>query len=174
VEVAEAEATAAVSAAAVDFTAVVAFTVAASAAVDFAAVTSVAAGFTAVDFAAAGFAEADFAEIGFIMATSTTGFSSLTVMETRSFTIHIHTTDIIPTVTTPTTIIRMAMVTVIIRTAMDTVVFVAAGMAFIGAVFTAVALMPTVLTVMAPTVINDSYNEDVHQCRAAHTKADPL
>jgi hypothetical protein len=108
------------------------------------------------------------------MATSTTGFSSLTAMETRSFTIHIHTTDIIPTVTTPTTIIRMAMVTVIIRTAMDTVVFVAAGMAFIGAVFTAVALMPTVLTVMAPTVINDSYNEDVHQCRAAHTKAGPL
>ena len=155
--------------AAVDSMAEAAFMVAASVAVDFAAAASAVPGFTAADFGAM-----DFTEIALTMATSTTGFSSLTAMETRSFTIHIHTTDIIPTVTTPTTIIRMAMVTVIIRTAMDTVVFVAAGMASIGTVFTAVALMPTVLTVMAPTVINDSYNEDVHQCRAAHTKAGPL
>ena len=163
-----AEVTAAASAA-VGFTAVAVFMVAASAAVDFAAVTSVAAGFTAVDFAPAGFAEADFAEIGFIMATSTTGFSSLTAMETRSFTIHIHTTDIIPTVTIPTIIIRMAMVTVITRMAMDTVVFVAAGMAFIGAVFTAVALMVVPLTAMAPVAVDDSYNEPIYQCSAEYS-----
>jgi hypothetical protein len=103
------------------------------------------------------------------MATSTTGFSSLTAMETRSFTIHIHTTDIIPTVTIPTIIIRMAMVTVITRMAMDTVVFVAAGMAFIGAVFTAVALMVVPLTAMAPVAVDDSYNEPIYQCSAEHS-----
>ena len=137
------------------------------------------AGFTVVDFAAAGFAAVDFAaagfaEIGFIMVTSTTGFSSLTALETRSFTIPIHPMDIIPTVTIPTTIIRMAMVMVIILTVTGTVVFAAAGMAFMAAVFMAAALMPTVLTVIDHAIIVNLYNEDFYQRRGAHTKADPL
>src|SRR5215475_1652251 len=116
--------------------------------------------FTAVDFvgaasAAAGFTVADFAEvasteIGFAIITSTTGFSSLTTLETHSFTIPIHTTDIIPTV-----IIRMA-------TAMDTVVFAAGafetftGMPFITVAFTAVALMAAALTAMPHAAVDDS------------------
>src|SRR6476469_5069051 len=101
---------------------------AASAAVDFAAV----AVFMAVAFAAAGFAAVDFTEIGFIMATSTIGFSSLTALETHSFTIPIHITAITHMAT--------------ILTATDTVVFGAAAlatlvlavMAFMAVVFTAV------------------------------------
>src|SRR5215831_3158315 len=80
-----------------------------------------------VGFAAAVFAAEDFTVIGFTIVTSMTGFSSLTTLETRSFTIPIHTTDIIPTAIILMTIIRMAMVMVIILTAMDTVVFAAAA-----------------------------------------------
>jgi hypothetical protein len=135
-----------------------------------AAAASAAVDFTAVAFAAAGFTVVDFTEIGFTMATSTIGFSSLTTLGTRSFTIPIHITDIIPTV-----IIRMAT----ILTAMDTVVFGAAafatlifaGMAFMAVVFTGVALMP--LTAMAPVAVDDdSYNEPSYRANARYTKAD--
>ena len=88
------------AASAVDFTAVAAFMAAASPAVAFTAAAS-----QAVDFAAVGVSRrVDFTEIGFTIATSTTGSSSLAALETRSFTIPIHTTDIIPTA-----IILMAM-----------------------------------------------------------------
>jgi len=113
---------------------------------------------TEVAFAAAGFAGVDFTEIGFTMATSTTGFSSLTALETRFLTIHIH----IPTATIPTAIIR----TVIILMVTDTVAFV--EMAFAMATFTAVVFTVVALTVMARTAValtevDDSYNEPVYQ-----------
>jgi hypothetical protein len=156
----------------VDF-AVAGFTAAHFAAVGFATVGCTPMDFTAADFTAPGFAAIDFTEIGFTMATSTTGSSSLTTLEIRSFTIPIHTTDIIPTITIPTAIIRMAT----ILTAMATVVFAAAGfatftgMAFMAVAFTAMALTAAALTAMAPAAIDDSYNEHVHQYRAAYTKA---
>ena len=145
--------------AAVDFTAVAGFMAAASVVVDFAA----------AGFAAAAFAVVDFTEIGFTMAISTIGFSSLTTLETRSFTIPIHITDIIPTV-----IIRMAT----ILTAMDTAVFGAAafatlifaGTAFMAVVFTGVALMP--LTAMVRAAVDDSHNEPIYRGNARYTKAD--
>jgi hypothetical protein len=139
----------AVVTAAADFTAVGAFMVAASAAVVAFIVVS-----RAVVFGAASTAE-DFTEIGFTMATSTNGPSSLAALETRSPTIPIHTTDIIPTATIPTAIIRMA----IILTAMDMVVFAAAGFAamdFTAAVFTGAALMPVDLTAVVREAIGDS------------------
>ena len=177
--------TAAVASGAVDFTAAAGF----MAAVDFMAVPSVAVVFatgafaavlTAVAFATTAFAAAltvvafagvAFAAIGSTMATSTTGSSSLTALETRSFTIPIHTMDI-----TPTAIIRMA----IILTVTDTVALVEMAFAmatFTAVVFKAAAFMAVVftavaLTAMAPLAIDDSYNEHVHQCRAGCTKAD--
>ena len=76
------------------------------------------------------------AAIGFTIATSTTGFSSLE--ETRSFTIPIHTTDIIPTtVTTHTGIILT-----------DTVAF--GTVAFATVTFTTVAFTAVFLTAVAP------------------------
>jgi hypothetical protein len=172
----------AAASAAVDFTAVAAFMAAASAAVDFTAVAAFAvAASAAAAFAVAGFPAVDFMEIGFIMETSTIGFSSLTTLETRSLTIPIHITGIIPTAT-----IRMAMVMVIIPTAMDTVVFVAAVfetlistvMAFMAVVdftavvFTAVALMAVSLTAMAPAAVDDPYNEPIYRGNAWYTEAD--
>ena len=107
----------------------------------------------------------DFTEIGFTMATSTIGFSSLTALETHSFTIPIHIMVIIPTV-----IIRMAT----ILTAMDTVVFGVAtfatliftGMAFMAVVFTGVAFMAVSLTAVAPAAADDSYNEPSYRGNA--------
>jgi hypothetical protein len=134
-------------------------------AVDFVAAASPAEGFTAAAFAVAGFAAVDFTEIGFTMATSTIGFSSLTTLATRSFTIPIHIMGIIPTV-----IIRMAT----ILTATDTVVFGAAASAavdfaagaFRAVVFTAVALMGVSLTAVAPAAADDSYNEPSYRGNA--------
>jgi hypothetical protein len=140
----------------VDFTAAGAFTVAASAVVDSAAgafmvaasavVDFAAAAFTVMGFTALGFAAAGFAETGFTMATSMIG-SSLATLETRSFTIPIHTTDTIPTATILTIIIRMAMA--IILTAMGTAAFailIFTGVAFMAVVFTAMAFMAVSLT----------------------------
>jgi hypothetical protein len=169
VEVAGASAAVAVfmaaASAAGDSTAVAAFMVAALVAVDFAAAASPGEGFTAVDFVAAAFAAVDFTEIGFTMATSTISFSSLTALETHSFTIPIHIMVIIPTV-----IIRMAT----ILTALDTVVFGVAtfaaliftGMAFMAVVFTGVAFMAVSLTAVAPAAADDSYNEPSYRGNA--------
>ena len=170
----------AVLTAAAAFVAAPAFTAADSAVPGFTAAAFTEVPFTVAAFAevafaipvlaAVAFAEMDFTGIDFTIATSTTGFSFLTDLATRSFTIPIHTTDITPTATILTPIIRMGMDTVVFRVAvLAPLIF--KGMVFMVVAFTGVALTEMDLTAMPPTVIGDSYDEHVYQCSAVHTQA---